>query len=412
MLAWRYRRCAPRSSASPARSTSSRHSPVRILGPITATWRRTRPLRSPSSATRCSSSSGTRSPASTPSRRGQGSGDRHGLLAQRGAAGASTSTRPAYIFAGLRVATATVIGLVHGHALIGLGGLGQQITYGFTIGSTRHHRGLVFRRPGRGLRPAHRRGAAPRRAVDALSRRRGGLMSDWDHFRHFMAAWSAGSPPVQLDWQLGHPYSSYARPSSRSPWCSVAGGGRRHRPRTRPHRPRRPGGGDAANAPGRSRRSPSSPSLPSSRRSRSKWGGFWPPFWRCSSSPSRHPHQHYVGMREVDADVRDAAKAMGLTGGQVLRRVELPLATPFLMAGSGPLRSRSCHFDARRYVSYTDLGTPVISGSPRRTRRGVLRGHPGGGIGRSGALGLGVLGRAITPLPIRHTRSGTALTTA
>jgi osmoprotectant transport system permease protein len=39
-----------------------------------------------------------------------------------------------YIFAGLRVATSTVIGLVTVTALIGLGGLGQQITYGFTIG--------------------------------------------------------------------------------------------------------------------------------------------------------------------------------------------------------------------------------------------------------------------------------------
>ena len=39
-----------------------------------------------------------------------------------------------YIFAGIRVATATVIGLVTVTALIGLGGLGQQITYGFNIG--------------------------------------------------------------------------------------------------------------------------------------------------------------------------------------------------------------------------------------------------------------------------------------
>ena len=36
-----------------------------------------------------------------------------------------------YIFAGLRVATSTVIGLVTVTALIGLGGLGQLITYGF-----------------------------------------------------------------------------------------------------------------------------------------------------------------------------------------------------------------------------------------------------------------------------------------
>jgi osmoprotectant transport system permease protein len=39
-----------------------------------------------------------------------------------------------YIFAGLRIAASTVIGLVTVTALIGLGGLGQQITYGFNIG--------------------------------------------------------------------------------------------------------------------------------------------------------------------------------------------------------------------------------------------------------------------------------------
>jgi osmoprotectant transport system permease protein len=46
-----------------------------------------------------------------------------------------------YIFAGLRVATATVIGLVTVTALIGLGGLGQQITYGY---NTPIIIGLVF----------------------------------------------------------------------------------------------------------------------------------------------------------------------------------------------------------------------------------------------------------------------------
>jgi osmoprotectant transport system permease protein len=38
-----------------------------------------------------------------------------------------------YVFAGLRIAASTVIGLVTVTALIGLGGLGQQITYGFNI---------------------------------------------------------------------------------------------------------------------------------------------------------------------------------------------------------------------------------------------------------------------------------------
>jgi osmoprotectant transport system permease protein len=38
-----------------------------------------------------------------------------------------------YVFAGMRVASSTVIGLVTVTALIGLGGLGQLITYGFNI---------------------------------------------------------------------------------------------------------------------------------------------------------------------------------------------------------------------------------------------------------------------------------------
>jgi osmoprotectant transport system permease protein len=41
----------------------------------------------------------------------------------------------------------------------------------------------------------------------------------------------------------------------------------------------------------------------------------------------------YVGMREVDRDVVEAARGMGLSGGQVLRRVELPLALPLILAG-------------------------------------------------------------------------------
>jgi osmoprotectant transport system permease protein len=41
----------------------------------------------------------------------------------------------------------------------------------------------------------------------------------------------------------------------------------------------------------------------------------------------------YVGVAEVDADAREVARGMGMTGGQVLRRVELPLALPLVMAG-------------------------------------------------------------------------------
>lgn len=41
----------------------------------------------------------------------------------------------------------------------------------------------------------------------------------------------------------------------------------------------------------------------------------------------------YVGMREVDADVKEAAHGMGMTAAQLLGRVEAPLALPLIMAG-------------------------------------------------------------------------------
>jgi osmoprotectant transport system permease protein len=41
----------------------------------------------------------------------------------------------------------------------------------------------------------------------------------------------------------------------------------------------------------------------------------------------------YTGLREVSPEVRDAAKGMGLSGFQVLVKVELPLAVPYLAAG-------------------------------------------------------------------------------
>lgn len=41
----------------------------------------------------------------------------------------------------------------------------------------------------------------------------------------------------------------------------------------------------------------------------------------------------YVGVREVDRDIVEAARGVGMSGGQVLRKVEVPLATPLIMTG-------------------------------------------------------------------------------
>ncbi|CAL9490410.1 ABC transporter permease [Streptomyces thermolilacinus] len=41
----------------------------------------------------------------------------------------------------------------------------------------------------------------------------------------------------------------------------------------------------------------------------------------------------YLGMREVDRAVVEAARGMGMSGGQLFRTVELPLALPMVMTG-------------------------------------------------------------------------------
>ncbi|MEO7078589.1 MAG: ABC transporter permease, partial [Rhodococcus sp. (in: high G+C Gram-positive bacteria)] len=40
-----------------------------------------------------------------------------------------------------------------------------------------------------------------------------------------------------------------------------------------------------------------------------------------------------TGLEQVNSDVRESARGMGMTSGQVLRRIELPLASPTILAG-------------------------------------------------------------------------------
>jgi osmoprotectant transport system permease protein len=114
----------------------------------------------------------------------------------------------------------------------------------------------------------------------------------------------------------------------------------------------------------------------------------------------------YVGMREVDAEVRDAAKAMGLTGGQVLRGVEMPLALSFMMAG---IRTASIEVIATStlaaYVSYSDLGTYVIAGLNSQDDVEAFSGAILVVVlAAVVAIGLSLVRRVLTPEPLRPTR--------
>ena len=138
-----------------------------------------------------------------------------------------------------------------------------------------------------------------------------------------------------------------------------------------------------------------------------KWDGFLAA-WLALTALAIPPilTNTYVGMRQVDADVRDAAKAMGLTGGQVLRTVEAPLALPFVMAG---VRTASIEVVATStlaaYVSFTDLGTLVISGL--NTNDSVVAFSGAVLVAALAALvtlGLSLLTRILTPVPLRRPR--------
>jgi osmoprotectant transport system permease protein len=114
----------------------------------------------------------------------------------------------------------------------------------------------------------------------------------------------------------------------------------------------------------------------------------------------------YVGMREVDADVRDAAKAMGLRSAHVLWRVEAPLAVPFVMAG---VRTAAIEVVATStlaaYVGFSDLGTYVIAGlDTQNTVEAVAGALLVAAMAALVAGALGLLGRLVTPRPLRARR--------
>ncbi|MDP9798227.1 osmoprotectant transport system permease protein [Catenuloplanes nepalensis] len=115
----------------------------------------------------------------------------------------------------------------------------------------------------------------------------------------------------------------------------------------------------------------------------------------------------YTGVRQVDPEARDAARGMGLSGRQLLTRVELPLAVPYLATG---FRTASVQVVATAalasFVNGGGLGQIISAGFG-------LGMSVGGGQILAGALlvallALGIEGllalaeRALTPRPLRR----------
>jgi osmoprotectant transport system permease protein len=83
----------------------------------------------------------------------------------------------------------------------------------------------------------------------------------------------------------------------------------------------------------------------------------------------------YVGLREVDREMTEAARGMGMSGIQVLRRVELPLALPVILAG---VRTAAVQVVATATLGAVfgtgGLGRYIIDGIAQRREHEVFAG--------------------------------------
>jgi osmoprotectant transport system permease protein len=96
--------------------------------------------------------------------------------------------------------------------------------------------------------------------------------------------------------------------------------------------------------------------------------GFWPAFIALVAlGIPPIVTNSYIGMREVDADVREAAKGMGMRNRAILWHIELPIATPLIMAG---VRTSAVNIVATAtlaaLVAWGGLGRFIVDGLAQR----------------------------------------------
>lgn len=107
----------------------------------------------------------------------------------------------------------------------------------------------------------------------------------------------------------------------------------------------------------------------------------------------------YVGIQAVDPDVVDAGRGMGMSEGQVLRRVEFPLAVPLIVAG---LRGAAVQVIATAtlaaFVAGGGLGRYIVDSFAISDEVGIFSGAVLVALLAIFAeLAFGVLRRAVTP---------------
>jgi osmoprotectant transport system permease protein len=118
----------------------------------------------------------------------------------------------------------------------------------------------------------------------------------------------------------------------------------------------------------------------------------------------------YVGMRGVDPDVVEAARGMGMTGAEVLRRVELPIALPLVMAG---VRTAAVQVVATASLAavtaWGGLGRFIVDGFGQRDNAQIVAGALLVALmALATELGLGRVQRAVVSKGLDPGRPGLA----
>jgi osmoprotectant transport system permease protein len=115
----------------------------------------------------------------------------------------------------------------------------------------------------------------------------------------------------------------------------------------------------------------------------------------------------YTGTRQVDRETVDAARGMGMTGPQIVRRVELPLALPLIFGG---IRISAVNVIATATIAplagVTTLGDPIINvntyGDEGRLAAAIVVAL----LAVVTEVTLGAIQRAITPRGLKLTTAG------
>ncbi|HUF49097.1 MAG TPA: glycine betaine ABC transporter substrate-binding protein [Vicinamibacterales bacterium] len=111
-----------------------------------------------------------------------------------------------------------------------------------------------------------------------------------------------------------------------------------------------------------------------------------------------------TGLRTVDADLVDAARGIGLTPWQILLRIQLPLATPTIMAGVRTATVISIGVATlAAFIGAGGLGEPIVTGLYLNDTRLILSGAiPAALLALLADHGLGRLEHRLTPRGLRR----------